>query len=207
MWPFHWSTSSLFQRSIYMGLCIFTHIWYFLVLVCSFYFANIVFNNFLWLCWCINFQYALHLPRIIISQPNIALAPCLFAKIHLAQTPKLDDDKIWKGTQVGQGSDTDAEWPMMGEPPRGWQGSGCIPRATKEGYNRHGNGSRLRNVARGVGTRIGGWWAAGTGSGCGRWVQASSIWAALCTGKGCGEQVKIDGAYKRNGYGRGGGRI
>ena len=57
----------------------------------------------------------------------------------------------------------DAEGPATSETPMGRQGPGCRPRVEKGGANRHGNDSRCRHAARGVGTSGGGWRAVGVG--------------------------------------------
>ena len=87
--------------------------------------------------------------------------------------------------------DTYVEGTVMGKKPRGRQGPGCSPRATKGVANWHGNSSRRRHAAQGAGASGGGWWAA-------------SRWAALRTGRGGGYRLKIDRSSKRNGYKLGG---
>ena len=63
-----------------------------------------------------------------------------------------DDAKIQRRNQRGGGQGhIDAELHATGEPPRGWQGPMCIPRAAKGGAHRHSK--RRQMQARSAGRR------------------------------------------------------
>ena len=87
-------------------------------------------------------------------------APCL---LDFCENPPDKDTKTGRCQESEDNSGRkrhghrDAGGPVTGEPPRGRQGTGYRPGATKGVENRNGNCSRHRPVARDAGTSGGGW--------------------------------------------------